>query len=232
VETSNTIDEIMDRASRALGRGSYIESAGACREALALARKAGAFERMARICMPLLESVRMIRERALDTGPAQVVTKADQLPETPTIGCYLFAPWLVGMDARLYRAHCASQGVGVVAMAREPTNKDGLWPVVGVGERVVRIRVDPPGDESVVDPEWFARTAEALGDRAIVDARDAFEPGDPPAWYADDLLDRIDAVPEHEKFLMELARACRDAMAMPEPTITRRRPLVTDDRSF
>jgi len=232
VETTNTIDEIMDRASSDLGRGAYLACAGACRGALTLARGAGDFERMARICMPMLESVRMIRDRALDAGAARVITKKEHLPEPPEAGCYLFAPWLVGMDARLYREHAAAHGIGVVAMAREPTTSRGLWPVVGVGERVVRIRVEPPPDPSVVDPRWFARTAEALGDRAVADAREAMEPGDPPAWYVDDLLDRIDAVPEHEKFLMELAQACRGATARPEPRIKRRRPLIKDEFSF
>lgn len=232
METPDTIDMIMDRASEDLGSGRYAACARACRDALTRARRSGDFERMARICMPLLESMRMIRERALDAGPARVITAADQIPDPPEAACYLFAPWLVGADARNFRDACAERGLGVVAMAREPTTSQGLWPVVGVGERVVRIRVEPPEDERTIDPAWFARTAEALGDRAIADARDACQTDDPPAWFVDDLLDRIDAVPEHEKFLMALADACRDAMSAPEPQIKRLRPLINDDLSF
>lgn len=233
--TSNArskIDQAMSRVSQDLGEGRYLAAAAGARRALALARRAGDFERMARICMPLIESHRMIRQHALDLGPATIVATGTDAPEPPCDGCYLFAPMLVGADARAYRAHAADLGAGAFVLTREPETSKGLWPVVGVGERVVRIRTAPPKDPSVIDPEWFAKAHEDLGDQAVLDAKDDFEPGDPSAWYVDDLLDRIDAVPEHEKFHMELERACRDAMAQPVPTIKRRRALIKDPYSF
>ena len=231
-ETRSKIDQTMSVVSEDLSEGRYLAAAAGARRALAIARRAGDFERMSRICMPLIESQRMIRQRALDLGPATLIAKGADAPDHPSDGCYLFAPMLVGADARTFRVFATDLGAGAFVLTREPETSKGLWPIVGVGERVVRIRTAPPKDPNVIDPEWFAKAHEDLGDQAILDARDDFEQGDPSAWYVDDLLDRIDAVPEHEKFLMELARACRDAVAQPVPTIKRRRALIKDPYSF
>ena len=229
---ANPIDDRMERVSRSLAQGDAVAAAIGAREALNLARARADFGRMARICMPLLEAQRMIRQDALDLGPARIITKGEQVPSPIEPGCYLIAPWLVGADALALRQQAQSQGTGAFVLTREPETSQGLWPVVGVGQRVVRIRIEPPKDQRVIDPEWFARASEALGDQAIVDAKHAGEPDDPRAWIVDDFLDRIDAVPEHEKFLMALEDACRDALAQPTTTRVRRRPLISDPYSF
>jgi hypothetical protein len=148
------------------------------------------------------------------------------------MGCYLFAPNLVGADARQFRTAANAAGVPVFVLTREPQMSNGLWPIVGVGERVVRIRIDPPNNPDNIDPQWFNYASEQLGDQAIEDAMNAGEPDDPAAWRVDDFLDRIDACPEHEKFMMALAQACEEATKMPVPTIVRRRALVNDPYSF
>lgn len=231
IET-NAIDEMMLRASQALADGDYLHSAMLSRDALQYARTRGDFERMSRICMPLLEAQRAVRLSALETGPARVITKGSDLKDGPALGCYLFAPMLVGADARQFRTAANSAGVPVFVLTREPQMSNGLWPIVGVGDRVVRIRIQPPNNPEIIDPQWFAWASEQLGDQAIEDAMNAGEPNDPPAWRVDDLLDRIDACPEHEKFMMALAQACQEAMTMPIPTVVRRRALINDPYSF
>lgn len=222
----------MDHASESLAKGLSLHTSMLCRDALHLARSQGDFERMSRICMPLLEAQRAIRLDALTIGPAKLITTGSDLPERPQPGCYLFAPMLVGADARQFRTAANAAGIPVFVLTREPQMNNGLWPIVGVGERVVRIRIHPPNDQNTIDPQWFTYASEQLGDQAIEDAHNAAEPDDPAAWRVDDLLDRLDACPEHEKFLMALADACRQAMAMPTPTIVRRRALINDPYSF
>lgn len=223
---------MMGHACEALASGLSLHAAMLCRDALHLARTHGDFERMSRICMPMLEAQRAIRLNALETGPAQLITKGSDIEGLPKMGCYLFAPNLVGADARQFRVAANGASVPVFVLTREPTMSNGLWPIVGVGERVVRIRIEPPNNPDTIDPEWFNYASEQLGDQAIEDAMNAGEPDDPAAWRVDDFLDRIDACPEHEKFLMALAESCREAMSMPIPTIVRRRALINDPYSF
>ncbi|MCA9304852.1 MAG: hypothetical protein KC996_12085 [Phycisphaerales bacterium] len=241
---TNPIDKLMDDATRALMRGSYLLSSNMCLNALRMARQKNDFERMSRIVLPLQECQRYLRQESLEAGPVRIVTCAEDLREEITPGCYLFAPMLVGADARQFRAAANDAGIGVFVLTREPRTSKGLWPMVGVGERVVRVRIEPPtnaipakgllGDkvEGTIDPAWFSAASEAIGDRAIIDAQNAGEPGDPPAWIVDDFLDRLDACPEHEKFLQALADACRNAINAPAPTEERRRGLIHDPYGF
>ncbi len=232
LERTNQIDAQMEHASRALSERRYLECANLSRDALRKARTVGDFERMARIVMPLLESQRYLRQEALARGDAWVIASASDAPSVPENRCYLFAPMLVGADALQFRIAAQQMGVAPFVLTREPQTSQGLWPIVGVAQRVVRIRIDPPTDPERIDPAWFALAHEKLGDQAIIDAENACEPADPRAWFVDDLLDRLDACPEHEKFLMRLADACKEAMTQPAPTIIRRRPLVNDPFSF
>ncbi len=244
-ETStNPIDTLMEQASQSLARGSYLLCSNMCINALRMARSRNDFARMARIVLPLQEAQRYLRQDALDLGPPKLVTSGDDLGSDLRALCYLFAPTLVGADARQFRSAANDAGIGVFVLTREPRTAKGLWPIVGVGHCVVRVRVEPPknavkadsllGDtiEGEIDPSWFASAGEALGDQAIIDAHAAGEPEDPPAWVVDDFLDRFDACPEHEKFLQALAAACRVAANEPPPTQIRRRGLLDDPYSF
>ena len=228
---SNLIDSIMDDASMALARGLYLQCARMCREALAIARDLHDFERMKRICLPMLESQRFIRQNALDTGGIHTITRSTDIPSDPGASCYLFAPSFVGADARNFRAAANDAGIGVFVLTREPTTSKNQWPIVAVADRVVRIRIDPPIDDTPTT-KWFSIAAEALGDQAILDAKNASQPDDPKPWIVDDFLDRLDACPEHEKFIMALTDACHDAIGSPIPTTKRRRGLIDDPYSF
>ncbi|MEM9372843.1 MAG: hypothetical protein AAGA55_04290 [Planctomycetota bacterium] len=245
---TNPIDRLMERASRELFETRYFDAAESCVDALRMARSGDDFARMARICLPLQEARRWIRQTALDTGSVRVVADSAHLPEPLGPGCYLVEPPLVGIDGRRLRQHAWREGVAVAVLCREPMNRQGLWPIVGVGERVVRVRIDPPsnvrrvaepprgptGDriEGEIDPAWFAEAGEALGDRAIVDAEAAGDEHDPPAWRVDDLLDLLEAAPDHEKLVQSLARACREAVGTTTPTDLRRRRGMDDPNSF
>ncbi len=220
----------MERATLALTTGEYLHCAMLSREALGMARRGDDFERMKRICMPMLEANRFLRQNALDSGVVRVVTRPSDIPAMPDASCYLFAPGFIGADALRFRRAAHDAGIGAFVLTREPATAKGLWPIVGVAERVVRVRIGPPATDAPT-VNWFAAAAEALGDQALADAR-AAAPGDPPAWIVDDFLDRMDACPEHEKFIMALARACADALGAPRPAGKRRRGLIDDPYSF
>ncbi|MBO6512680.1 MAG: hypothetical protein JJ974_01790 [Phycisphaerales bacterium] len=230
--SSDEIDVLMLSAAKSQRSGDWLHAAMLCRDALQIARSRGDFELMSRICMPMLEAQRGLRFEAIEAGPIRVITSGEDLQDGPEHGAYLFAPNLVGADARQFRTAANNAGVPVFVLTREPQMSNGLWPIVGVGERVVRIRIEPPSNPEIIDASWFTYASEQLGDQAIEDAKNAGEPDDPAAWLVDDFLDRLDACPEHEKFLMALADACKEATTMPTPTIMRRRALVNDPYSF
>lgn len=235
---ANAVDALMERASQALAETRYFDAADLCEQALMDARALDDFGRMARICLPLQEARRWVRQEALDAGRVTVVASKADLgdPATgPAPGCYLVQPPMIGLDARLLRDAAWAARIPVAVLAREPLTRDGLWPVVGVGHRVARARVEPPacvgrwtrgdGDRPMtgdritgpISAEWFAAAGEALGDAAVVEARASAQPGDPPAWVVDDFLDYLPACPDHEKFLQALAEACRAAMGTTTP---------------
>lgn len=246
---ANAIDALMEQASQALAETRYFDAAAQCTRALIRARAEDDFGRMARICLPLQEARRWIRQEALDTGTVTLVIGPADLGPEPAPGCYLVQPPLIGVDARQIRHQAWERRIPVFVLCREPLTREGLWPIVGVGERVARVRIDPPpgvqrwmpddgsarpmsGDRitSPITPEWFAAAGESLGDRAIVEAMASAELGDPPAWVVDDHLDYIEACPEHEKFLQALAGACRAAMGTTTPRDRRRRRRLGPDR--
>lgn len=245
---ANPIDALMEHACELLSETRYLEAASVCVDALRRARTADDFDRMARIVLPLQEARRWVRQTALDAGAVRVIASPKDLPDPVVPGCYLVQPPLVGIDARQLRERLWEAGVPVFVLCREPMNRAGLWPVVGVGERIARVRIDPPeqaqrvegegrpmtGDriDGEIAPEWFALAGEELGDRAIVEAHAAGEDGDPPAWRVDDLLDYLDACPDHEKLLQALGEACRDAIGTTTPTDRRRRRGLDDPNAF
>lgn len=228
---TNAIDEIMEAASSALAGGSYLDAAMSCRDALMLARNAKDFASMARICLPMLEAQRGVRLAALETRTIIVAADSTDIPADPQSCCYLFAPNFVGADAKRFRAAANDAGIGAFVLTREPTTSKGCWPIVGVADRVVRIGITPPKDDRPT-AEWFASAAEALGDQAILDALNAADPDDPKQWIVDDFLDRLDACPEHEKFIKALADACNNAINAPSTPRKRRRGIIDDPYSF
>lgn len=238
------IDALMDEAQEALENTSYFVAVALAEEALHLARRSNDFARMARICMPLLEGQRQIRQLATDAGSVFLARSAEEVPRPIAPGCYLVQPPLIGMDGRRLREVACEHEIPVFVLTREPLTNAGLWPIVGVGKEVTRVRLDPPEPLEVVKgtpsrdawdkaphARWFVNAAERLGDQAIADA-EAVAEGDPAAYLVDDLLDRLPGAPEHEKLHQRLMRACQEAAGEPLPKTPRRRSVVDDPFSF
>jgi hypothetical protein len=221
------VDDLMERASRALLATDYFEAEHLCLAALEKAFQCNDFERMSRIVMPLQESRRQRRQQAADTGRVFVVSKT--LPRASEIqsGMYLVEPPLIGRQAKTLREMAERRRVPVIVIAREPLTRLGKWPIVAVGDgprmpTSIRTYVDPP--KMPPTAEWFLRTNELLGDAAILKVKSG-----PAAWRADELMHFLDAHPDHEKLHQALEAECRKAMGQPLPA--RARPGPMDDPS-
>lgn len=237
---TKSIDELMERACLHIAAAEYFEAERLCVGALRAARNALDFERMARIVLPLQEARRQKRVSAFDAGMVAVVRTRQDLPKPMPAGCYLVMPPMIGRDGTSLRETLNRRSTPASVLTREPLTRTGRWPIVGVGPMVIRVQVDPPwpiervegsvskdNDTRLPPVEWFARTSEGLGDAAIA----ALAPGDHPHYRVDDLLDFLEAHPEHEKLHQELERASRAAIGTPEPIMPRRRGLE-DPHSF
>jgi len=244
--TEHPIDTLMERASRALVATKYFEAERLAARALQRAHAANDFERMARIVLPLQEARRQKRQLAIDSGQrflsGSMAMAAGEMGIEP--GCYLFQPPVIAADARVFRELADAKGVPVLVITREPLTREGKWPVVAVGVVSARARVSPPWPlervegtitkDNVKDgseppgPEWFEAAAEAMGDAAIA----RLKPEDPAAWRVDDLMEFLDAHPDHEKLHQRLAENCRKAMTEVLPEGRRRRPAADDPFSF
>lgn len=225
------IDQTMERASKALVETDYHQAEQLCLRALSKARKASDFERIARICLPLQEARRQMRHLATDAGLRVRVKKLPKKGSVIEPGCYLLEPPLIGWDGHTLRALARDQRVPVLVLVKEPTTSKGLWPIVGVGEgefeRVVArvlLAAPPTGEVEVPDARWFLAAQEALGDAAIVKA--SREPL--AAHRVEDLIELLDAVPDHEKLSQRLADTAREAMVQPPPSLPRRRPAMDE----
>ncbi|MEM9084216.1 MAG: hypothetical protein AAGB34_11515 [Planctomycetota bacterium] len=199
------VDQLMEKASQALASTNYFDAEKLSLEALLLARKHSLFERMARICLPLQESRRQKRLEAIDSGR---LVRLDQQSDEPRVeaGCYLFEPMLVAADARDLRERADAAKVPVLAIAREPKNQMGLWPIAMIGPITVRTRVRPPANDEP-DFAWMQSASEALGDQAI----STLDLNRPAEHIVDQILDKLGTVPEHEKLHQQLANYCRQA---------------------
>jgi hypothetical protein len=226
------IDEIMEEASRALGETRYFEAADLCEKALRRALSAREYERMARICLPLQEARRQIRVAACDTGRVVRIGEIPRARARLEAGCYLVEPPLVGVEANTVRDLLWRRRVAAMVLAREPRTSSGEWPVVAVGggQRlpvVMRARVpEPPG--GVPDVVWMVAAHEALGDAGIAQVQAAW----PADHRVEDLIERLEGLPDHEKLMQALEAACRDASRLSCPSPARRRPVVMDERGF
>lgn len=222
----------MERASLALERGEYFEAEGLCVRAIVAARRDDDFERMARICMPLQEARRQIRQIASDAGRIILVREIMLRVDEPLPGFYLVEPPLIGLDARTVRDLLLRKRVPAVVLAREPETRSGKWPIVGVGGGeplpvVARVQLDAPPNGKPT-PSWLLAAQEALGDAAIAQVK----PDWPADHRVDDLFERLEAVPDHEKLIQALEHACRDAAKLEKLSPPRRRATLDDPCGF
>ena len=228
----NRIDQIMEQASQLLAQTKAIDAEFLCLRALEMAVKSSDWDRAARIILPLQEARRLRRQNATDTGLVRLVDTQAQTRIKPETGCYLFQPPLIAAEARSYREAWLRRGVQLSVLTREPMTRDGLCPVSAVGALSIRTKLlPPPGvkpketgvthDEitQAIPMSWFQAAAEALGDAAIA----SVDPDEPAAHRVLDLIERLDALPEHEKLHQALERACQEALVEPAPKFERRR---------
>jgi hypothetical protein len=249
----NPIDRTMERASKALEKTDYFLAERLALDALRRAHDAGDYQRMSRIVLPLQEARRQKRQLATDHAGAAALIIADARfldADPPLAGCFLFQPPLIGADGRTYRETADAAEVPAFILTREPMTRDGLWPVVAVGAIALRTKVPPPSDPAPpwparrletgmtrddVRPEthtipiaWFESAAEALGDAAIA----RLQPADPAAWQVADLMEFLEAHPDHEKLHQRLEEACNRAIHETAPEGVRRRPVNDDPYGF
>lgn len=202
------IDDLMERASDALGHMRYFEAERMAVKALAMAREAGDFERMARIIMPLQESRRQRFQQALDIEGVEIVDAPVEEDTVLEAGCYLVQPPLVGADARRLRLSSLANDVPVAIVCREPSDQLGLVPVVAITPgKTLRAKVRPPKKSKGVDQAWLVEALEELGDASLR----AIDPELEITRRVDLLLMYLDALPEHEGMHIALEEACREA---------------------
>jgi hypothetical protein len=235
---------MMEEASTALVQRKYFLAERLCAEALRSALAAEDFERAARICLPLQEARRLKRQSAVDAGHILAVCEPMQDPAAIKAGCYVICPPRVGAEARTLRQLADEAEVPIVVIAREPTTRAGLCPIVAVGPVTVRAFVpEPPqpaprpvakarkgakpevaphaiGPAAAAPPplEWILAACEALGDAAIAQA---VSPA--AADRAAELHARLQSIPDHEKLHQRLMEACEAAAREPK----RRKPTPT-----
>jgi hypothetical protein len=202
------IDDLMEKASEALVRTRYFEAERLCEKALLMARQNQDFEQMARIVLPLQEARRQRFQQAIDVGKIRLIDKPVAEDVKVERGCYLVQPPQVGADGRRLRMASLQQEKPVAVLCREPTTALKQVPIVAIGTgTTIRTRIEPPKNPSKPDMAWLVAAFEQLGDAAL----ESLDPSLPGPRKVDALLDRLDALPEHEKLHQALAEACRTA---------------------
>ena len=201
------VDEIMERAEAALRRSQWFEAERLAHRAVELARAQEDFALLARVCLPLQEARRQRIQEA--TGNRKLaILQADITEDMPLKpGCYLVQPPTVGADARRLRLAALRREIPVAVLCREPRSRMGLCPIVAIGQVTVRTRIEPPKKWDKPDLAWYVEACELLGDAAIETLDRTAE----PARQVDALLERLDAVPDHEKLHQVLAEVCKEA---------------------
>lgn len=227
------VDHLMAEASEALVATEYARAERLAAAALTAAWAADGFGHMARIALPLQEARRQRTLQAFDAAResglgVRVLDFSIEEETEVSAGCWLVQPPFVGADARRLRAAALRQDQPVATMTREPLTRQGRCPIVAVGAVVARTTVDP-SPTPIPDLVWFAAAIEALGD-SIIAASAAEEDLRRRVEY---LLQRLEALPEHEKLHQALAETCRLAeRAQRDGTLRKPTPESTRDDTF
>lgn len=223
-----SIAALMTKAQQALSRCHWFEAERLALKALDMARADGDFELMSRIALPLQEARRQRMQVAFDSKKLVVIDAIPREDEPIEPKCHLVQPPLVGADARRMRLIALEREVPAVYLCREPRTQLGLCPVVALGPVTIRARIEAPRNWDKPTLPWFIAALEQLGDAAIETLDRAAE----PAKQVDAILERLDAMPDHEKLHQALAEVCREAarhyVGSKPPPRAATRPRATD----
>mgnify|MGYP006271805717 CR=1 FL=1 len=182
-ETAARIDDLMERASRALVDRSYVACERLCVEAIELAHGRGDYDRLARITLPLQECRRQLRQMAEEAGTVVLAGPREDVAavvERLASGCVLLTdPPYTAADARAVRESAREGGKAIEAVCLD-------------GEGLTAM---------------FCRAMEDAGDRLLAEAADEPDPVKRVDW----LLARLDQVSDHEIAHQRLAEAARRA---------------------
>ncbi len=207
IPRAEQIDSLMEQASQALAGTAYFQAERLADEALGLARQESDFARMSRILMPLWEARRQRFQLAIDASPKVRIVEelvAEEMEIGP--GCLLIRPPQVGADARRLRLMALQRDIPVAVLCREPLTSLKLCPVVAISPGVtVRMKIDPPDDPENPDIGWFVGAMEELGEFAV----DSLDPGMITLKRLDQLMGRLDAMPEQEVLHQALQDVCQ-----------------------
>lgn len=202
------IEELLSKAEESLARNRAFEAERMALKALLMARQDNFFDVMARI-VPCLQQSRVKRfKQALKINSVTVVETAVTEDMKIEPGCYLIQPPQVGADARRLRLAALAGEIPVAVICREPLTKLKQVPVVAISPgSTIRAKVDPPSRQRGHDMTWFVSAMAAIGDGAIQN----IDPTMPVSRRVDLLLERLDAVPEHEPLHQTLMATCLEA---------------------
>ncbi|HVP72930.1 MAG TPA: hypothetical protein VMS30_04280 [Phycisphaerales bacterium] len=200
--------ELAAKAEQTLSAGDTFEAERMAMRAMASARSERDYECMATIVGTLLEARQRRLKAALSLKRITIIDAPIGEDVKASKGMYLVRPPQVGADARRLRLAAFEQNVPAVVLCREPLTRIKLVPVVSISPgTTVRAKVLPPKSLDKPDVPWFIAAMQALGAMAI----DSLDPSMSAERRVDALLERLDAVPEHEGLHVALQQACLDA---------------------
>jgi hypothetical protein len=202
------ITDLVKKAGAAFDKNDYFKAETALEKAVGMLRARHDWAGMAEVLGQLRDARRARRKLALASRAAVCIIDAD-IPEcgASTKGRYLIQPPLVGADARRFRLASKDNAVAAAVVCREPTTRLGEIPVVAIAPgATIRVRIEPPGDESKPSASWFRSAMEALAKEALAMDQPTLE----IAKRVDRLLALIDAVPDEDGPHDRLIEVCEN----------------------
>ncbi len=236
------LQRLLDESLQAGASGDWVGACVAALDAIYNARQRLDFAGMSRAIAAYRKAcAEVIQEAERAGGGAMIIARGADAPDPLRAGCYLLQPPMIGADAARLREAAFAGRLPVRVLAREPMTRDGHWPVVAVGDVIVRTKVVPPEQLERVEGaitkdaypgpaplDWFRAAIESLGETAL----SRLDADEPAQHRVDDLLEILSALPEHPSVLDALESACAEAQEKPAPTLPRRRPVIDDPYSF
>ncbi|MFA9478024.1 hypothetical protein ACERK3_06905 [Phycisphaerales bacterium AB-hyl4] len=226
---TDSLDQLMQRASEALVKMDYLGCETLCLQALGIARQQTAWSYYARILLPLQEARRQRRmiaaEGTIRLGSAGLETPAVDWLERLQPGCMVVTHPHTADDARALDDAVHQQQCHVEVLYANPASTRGTWTVRSFrGPDVHALLPAPPEawqhrwldehthlphaaeDSTIATPaDWFLSAAEALGDAAL----DQVEMGLPSLDRLMQLERALQVARDHEILHQRLGDAAR-----------------------